>query len=79
MPPSIKKPKNFVSTIADSSAETQRGFSKMNVAYSDKISRLLEENIINLMTINLHSLPQEEWDPTFDIMYEVMATPKSFR
>ena len=36
MPPSIRKAKSIVSAAAVSSAESERGFSKMNVIYSDK-------------------------------------------
>ena len=41
MPPSIRKAKRIVSAIAVSSGEAERCFSKMNVIYSDKRSRLL--------------------------------------
>ena len=59
MPPSnIRKAESIVSAIAEG------GFSKMNVIYSDKRSRLLVENVSNLMTIDLLGLPQKEWDPT---------------
>ena len=39
----------------------------MNVIYSDKTSRLLVENVSNLMTIDLLCLPQKEWDPTSSV------------
>ena len=67
MPPSIRKAKSIVGAIAVSSAEAERGFSKMNVIYSDKRSRLLVENVSNLMTIDLLGLPQKEWDPTSSV------------
>ena len=35
----IRNAKSFVSAIAVSSAEVERGFSKMNAIYSDKRSR----------------------------------------
>ena len=67
MPPSIRKAKNIINTIAISSAEAERGFSKMNVIYGDKRSRLLVENVSNLMTIDLLVLPLEEYDPTSSV------------
>ena len=67
MPPSIRKAKSIVGAIAVSSAEAKRDFSKMNVIYSDKRSRLLVENVSNLMTIDLLGLPQKEWDPTSSV------------
>ena len=39
----------------------------MNVVYGDKRSRLLVENISNLMTIDLFGLPLEEYDPTSSV------------
>ena len=67
MPPGIRKAKSIVSVIAVSLAEAERCFSKMNVIYSDKRSRLLVENISNLMTIDLIGLPQKEWYPTSSV------------
>ena len=67
MPPSIRKATSIVSAIAVSSAEAERGFSKMNVIYSDKRSRLLVENVSNLMTIDLLGLPQKEWGFTSSV------------
>ena len=67
MPPSIRKAKHIINTIAISSAEAERGFSKMNVIYGDKRSRLLVENVSNLMTIDLLGLPLEEYDPTSSV------------
>ena len=75
MPPSIRKAKSIVGAIAVSSAEAERGFSKMNVIYSDKRSRLLVENVSNLMTIDLLGLPQRVGS---HIICKIMATPKSF-
>ena len=56
MPPRIRKAKIVVSAIAVSSAEAEKGISKMNVIYSDKRNRLLVENVSNLMTIDLLGL-----------------------
>ena len=39
----------------------------MNAIYSDKRSRLMVENVSNLMTIDLLGLPQKEWDPTSSV------------
>ena len=61
---SVQKAKNIISAIAVSSAEAERGFSKMNIIYSDKSSRLTIENIANLMIINLIGLPLRSWEPT---------------
>uniref|UniRef100_A0A2H6NIH8 HAT C-terminal dimerisation domain-containing protein n=1 Tax=Micrurus carvalhoi TaxID=3147026 RepID=A0A2H6NIH8_9SAUR len=63
-PDSIPKAKNIVRTIAVSSAEAERGFSKMNLICSEKKSLLTVSNITNLMTISLIGLPLKEWDPT---------------
>ena len=53
VPSSVQKAKNIISAISVSSAEAERGFSKMNIIYSDKRSRLTVENVANLMIINL--------------------------
>ena len=76
MPPSIRKAKSILGAIAVSSAEAERGFSKMNVIYSVKRSRLLVENVSNLMTIDLLGLPQKRVGS--HIICKIMATPKSF-
>ena len=49
VPSSVQKAKKIISAIAVSSAEAERGFSKMNIIYSDKRSRL---TAANLMIIN---------------------------
>jgi len=64
VPSSVQKAKNIISAIAVSSAETERGFSKMNIIYSDKRSRLTVENVANLMIIDLIGLPFNSWEPT---------------
>ena len=64
VPSSVQKAKNIISAIAVSSAETERGFSKMNIVYLDKRSRLTVENVANLMIINLIGLPFSTWEPT---------------
>ena len=53
---SVQKAKALTNTIAVSSAEAERGFSRMNHIYSDKRNRLTVESVANLMTINLISL-----------------------
>ena len=58
MPPSMRKAKIIFSAIAVSLVEVERGFSKMNVIYSETRRRLLVENVSNLMTLNLLGLPQ---------------------
>ena len=62
MPPSIRTVKIIVRAIAVRSAEIERGFSKMNVIYSDKRHRLLGKNVGIFMTIYIYmlGLPQEE-------------------
>ncbi|XP_076324096.1 E3 SUMO-protein ligase KIAA1586-like [Tachypleus tridentatus] len=64
IPESIQKAKTIMNTIAISSAEAERGFSRMNIIYSDKRSRLTVENVRNLLTINLIGLPFDLWDDT---------------
>ena len=66
VPSSVQKAKNIISAIAVSSAEAERGFSKMNIlqVYSDKRSRLTVENVANLMIINLICLPFSSWKLT---------------
>ena len=63
VPSGVQKAKNIISAIAVSSAEAQRGFSKMNI-YLDKRSSLTVENVANLMIINLIGLPFSSWEPT---------------
>ena len=62
IPQSVQKAKAIINTIAVSSAEAEKGFSKMNHIYSDKRNRLTVENVANLMTINLVGLPFETWN-----------------
>ncbi|XP_076049684.1 E3 SUMO-protein ligase KIAA1586-like [Oratosquilla oratoria] len=64
VPQSVQKVKNIINAIAVSSAEAERGFSRMNIIYSDKRSRLTVENVANLMIINLTGLPFSSWEPT---------------
>ena len=64
VPSSVQKAKNIISANAVSSAEQERGFSKMNIIYFDKRSRLTVENVANLMIINLNGLPFSSWGPT---------------
>ena len=63
IPPSVKKAKNIISTIAVSSSEPERGYSDMNFICNDKRNRLTVENIFNILTICLIGLPFQEWDP----------------
>ena len=62
VPSTIQKAKNIINTIALSSAEAERGFSVMNVIYSDKRNRLEVQNVANLMVIKLIGLPLNLWD-----------------
>ena len=62
IPQSVQKVKAIINTIAVSSAEAERGFSRMNHIYSDKRNRLTVENVANLMTISLVGLPFETWN-----------------
>ena len=64
VPSSVQKAKNTISNIAVSSAEAKRGFSKMNIIYLDKTSRLTVENVANLIIINLIGLPFSSYEPT---------------
>lgn len=64
IPQTVQKAKNIISTIAVGSAEAEKGFSRMNITYTDKKSRLSVENVANLMTINLIGLPLDSWDAT---------------
>ena len=41
----------------------------MNVIYSEKRSRLLVENVSNLMTIDWLGQPQKEWGPTSSVKF----------
>lgn len=61
---SVQKVKTIINMIAVSSSEAERGFSKMNIIYSDKRSRLKVENKANLMTINFIGLALDLWDST---------------
>ena len=64
IPQSIQRAKNIINTIAISSAETERGFSLMNLIYTDKRGSLLVKKVSNLMIINLIGLPLYLWNPT---------------
>ena len=64
IPQSIQRAKNIINTIAISSAEAERGFSLMNLIYTDKRGSLLVKKVSNLMIINLIGLPLDLWNPT---------------
>jgi len=64
VPSSVQKVKNIISAIAVNSADAEKGFSQMNIIYSDKRSRLTVENVANLVIINLIGLPLSSWEPT---------------
>ena len=61
---SVQRAKNIINTIAISTAEAERGFSLINIIYSDKRARLIVKNVTNLLTINMIDLPLELWDAT---------------
>ena len=61
---SVQRAKNIINTIAISSAEAERGFSLMNLIYTDKRNSLLVKKVSNLMIINLIGLPLDLWNPT---------------
>ena len=63
VPQSVQRAKN-INTIAISSAEAERGFSLMNLIYTDKRGGLVVKNVSNLMIINLIGLPLHLWNPT---------------
>ena len=56
VPQSVQKPKDVVKTIAVSSADAQRGLSRIIIIYSNKRSRLTVENVASHVIINLISL-----------------------
>ena len=72
MPPSIRKAKSIVSAIFVSSAESEKDFYKMNVIYSDRISRKCQQ---------LDDY-RPAWSTTkrvgSNIICKIMATSKSF-
>ncbi|KAF0747433.1 E3 SUMO-protein ligase KIAA1586-like [Aphis craccivora] len=47
-----------------STAECRRGFSLMNLIYSNFRSRLTIQNISKLMFINVNGPPLSQWNPT---------------
>lgn len=63
IPKSIQREKNIINTVAISSAEAERGFSTMNLIYSEKRNRLIVQNLANLMVIHLIGLPLDIWNP----------------
>ena len=64
IPQSVQKAEATINTIAVSSTEAERGFSRMNHIYSHKRNRLTVKNVANLMTINLVGLPFETRNAT---------------
>ena len=64
IPRSVQRPKNIINTIAISLAKAERGFSLMNLMYTDKRGCLLVKKVSNLMIINLIDLPLDLWNPT---------------
>ena len=57
VPQSVQKSKDVVKTIAVSSADAERGLSRIIITYSKKRSRLPVENVASHVIINLISLP----------------------
>ena len=64
IPQSVQRAQNIINTVAISSAEAERGFSLMNLIYTDKKGSLLVKKVSNLMIINLIDLPLDLWNPT---------------
>ena len=62
IPQTIAKAKKQFIQLAISSAEAERGFSKMNKIIVDNRASLTILNISNLMTISLTGLPLDIWD-----------------
>ena len=56
--------RHAVETFAVSSAECERGFSKMNAIVTPLRSLLRIENVSSLMFINIVGPPLASWDPT---------------
>ncbi|VVC43381.1 Ribonuclease H-like domain [Cinara cedri] len=53
----------FLKTFPYSTAECERGFSVMNNICTDLCSRLMINNISNLMFININGLSLSDWNP----------------
>ena len=66
VPSRVQKAKNIISAIAVSSAEAEKGFSRMNAIYSHKRNLLTIENVANHI-INLIGLPFSSWEPTLSV------------
>ena len=64
IPQSAQRAKNIINTIAISSAEAERGFSLINLIYTDNRGSLLVKKVSNLMIINFIGLLLGLWNPT---------------
>ena len=64
VPSSVEKAKKIISATAVSSAEAERGCSKMNIIYSVKRSGLTVKNVANLTIIYLIGLLFISWKRT---------------
>ena len=64
IPQSVQRAKNIIDTIAISSAEAERGFSLMNLIYTDKRGSLWMRKVSHLMIIHLIGLPLDLWNST---------------
>ena len=64
IPQSVQRAKNIINTIAISSAEAERGFSLINLTYTDKRGSFLVQKASNLMIINFIGLPLDLWNRT---------------
>jgi len=63
LPKNLKPLLNCAKVTACSSSECERGFSRMNLLFSDIRSRLLIQNVTILMFIKLHGPRLTMWDP----------------
>ena len=73
---SVQKAKNIIKAVAVSSAEAERGFSRIFIICPDKRS-LTVENVANLMIINLIGLPFSSWEPTPSVRQWLRRKPST--
>ena len=75
IPQSVQRAKNITNTVAISWAEAERGFSLINLIYTDKKGSLLVKKVLNLMIINLIDLPLDLWNSTPSVKTSLRKNP----
>ncbi|XP_053571862.1 zinc finger protein 862-like [Bombina bombina] len=67
---------DLILTLPVSTSECERGFSKMKMIKSDWRSSLITSTLSDLMIVNLHSAPVDQFDPSDAVRHWATAGPR---